>query len=927
MRWLLSLALTVSLVHGATFVVSAGVENYDDERIAALAYAVSDAQSVAAAFRASGVPGRQVFVFTSEQKNSDRRPTRINLIRALQTVRRTAVKGDRLVVFFAGHGVQVGDERYLLTVDTTPDLIADTGLPMGLVNKSLDGAQLSDVLFLIDACRNDPTKARGGSDAAMTETMARGLRPLLAATANGDQPDVVATLLACDVGQRAWEDPEHGHGVFSTYLVRGLGGAAAAADGQVHLRGLAEYVQREVRSWASRAGHEQSPRLLGPETGDMVILKPPAEPLVTVAFRNVTLSDALAQLAENFGAQVVLGKGVDPELRVNGRLENQPLGAALRVFLVAYNLQVRRQDEVYIIEEQGAVPEGPNAKPANWPDYLSTFTPPTGMSWSSFRVSPKDGMPQVLIPAGEFLMGSPANEPDRQGVEGPQRKVYVSAFWMDLHEVTVGQYRAFCEATGRTIDTGYNKEARHPVVMVSWEDATAYAQWAGRQLPTEAQWEKAARGGTATAYPWGAAFDAAKANYGGGTTPVGSYAPNGYGLYDMAGNVWEWCRDWYDLGWYAQMPARDPVNETQATYRVLRGGSWYYYPLHLRIAYRNRDTPGYRHVDFGFRCSDGPTMPKGAAAETIIVAPDGSGQYKTITEALAAAPAGAKVVVKPGEFHESVRVTKSVELVGEAGAEKTVVTAVGDDPALTVAAERVTVRGFSFRQFTEHAAPDWKWTAVSVSASRVALEDCVVTAPWGNGYTASGDYSELQVVRCRAVNCGVAGFDLWRASAALSQAIVECPQPSSTGTGYSVAGGGKSVLQDCSASGVFTQGVVVARSGGTLQIADCAFTPASGAALVVIDSVAVTVSRSRLSGEVVGFSSDKEGYAFDRSTGQWAKVAKDPAPKQHFPLTIRDCDLRGTKTHSLHIDPGCVVVQSGNTFNPGDPAATLPPAQ
>jgi len=179
------------------------------------------------------------------------------------------------------------------------------------------------------------------------------------------------------------------------------------------------------------------------------------------------------------------------------------------------------------------------------------------MAWSDVRVSAQDGMPQALIPAGEFLMGTtPEQLQAALKIEGmkaeyaedeqPAKQVHVSAYWMDLHEVTVAQYQAFCQATGREMDTEYNKDARHPVVDVSWDGATAYAEWVGRELPTEAQWETAARGGTTTAYPWGDVWDAKRANGRSGgpgtTTAVASYPPNGYGLYDLIGNVSEWCR-------------------------------------------------------------------------------------------------------------------------------------------------------------------------------------------------------------------------------------------------------------------------------------------------------------------------------------------------------------------------------------------------
>ena len=246
-----------------------------------------------------------------------------------------------------------------------------------------------------------------------------------------------------------------------------------------------------------------------------------------------------------------------------------------------------------------------STKPRNWPDHLADFQPPAGMTWASFRVAPKDDMPQALVPAGGFLMGSPATEPGRLPWEGPQQQVTVAAFWIDLHEVTVAQYRRFAVATSRPLsDTWqqFNTADRQPVSSVSWGDAEAYATWAGRALPTEAQWEHAARGGTSTAYAWGDQWDEAKANGSGQVQPVASHPANQFGLYDLSGSLWEWCRDWYDHGWYRRLPSVDPVNLTPGTQRSLRGGGFYGPPDLRRVASRMGVNPDQTGSLLGFRC-------------------------------------------------------------------------------------------------------------------------------------------------------------------------------------------------------------------------------------------------------------------------------------------------------------------------------------
>ena len=220
----------------------------------------------------------------------------------------------------------------------------------------------------------------------------------------------------------------------------------------------------------------------------------------------------------------------------------------------------------------------------------------------------KDQVEMVLIPAGRFQMGDADLYPEAnleiegQSGEKPPRPVHpveLDAFYIDVHEVTVGQYKTFAAATGRTVRTsGQGVELsrlaptdQHPIIFVTWYEAEAYAEWAGKRIPTEAEWEYAARGGLeGKRYPWGDEIDNTKANYAsnvGTTTVAGSYPANGYGLYDVTGNVYEWCQDWYS-------------NEQK--YRVLRGGSWNLSTLFLHVTSRINYVPSFRHSYLGFRC-------------------------------------------------------------------------------------------------------------------------------------------------------------------------------------------------------------------------------------------------------------------------------------------------------------------------------------
>ena len=253
----------------------------------------------------------------------------------------------------------------------------------------------------------------------------------------------------------------------------------------------------------------------------------------------------------------------------------------------------------------------------------------------------------VSIPAGEFQMGSPPPQTGntwwirRTQDEQPVHTVYLDAFFMDEHEVTNLEYQQFVRAnpswqkdkiddrfhngnylknwTGNVYPSG---KTRHPVVHVSWYAAMAYAQWQGKRLPTEAEWEYAARGGLAgKRYSWGDEFDLNKViaravrdptRTAGDTAKVGKLPPNGYGLYDVAGNVWEWCLDEYNQDFYSTSPRENPFsgangldwvinNFTEVeSDRVLRGGSWY--ERYVRVADRSGKEPSKTYFDTGFRC-------------------------------------------------------------------------------------------------------------------------------------------------------------------------------------------------------------------------------------------------------------------------------------------------------------------------------------
>jgi formylglycine-generating enzyme required for sulfatase activity len=322
-------------------------------------------------------------------------------------------------------------------------------------------------------------------------------------------------------------------------------------------------------------------------------------------------------------------------------------------------------DAVFLAAVDALAPEAaaevrPTATPA---------APPAGAPVPiDTRVRSTDGMVMVHVPAGEFQMGNTGIQwiwggslrDGDLGVqvftdEQPGHTVYLDAFWIDQTEVTVAMFRTFVEATGyettaeregwghpwtqgpmeeewpQVPGTDWqhprgpesSAEDDHPVVQVSWEDAAAYCEWAGGQLPTEAQWEKAARGTDGRMWPWGNTYDGALGSFCDAqcpierwkqdyfddgyafTAPVGTF-PSGaspYGALDMAGNVWEWVADWYEEDYYVDSASQNPLGPDSGTDRAMRGGAWYDNEPWVRCTVRHQNPPWSRCDDVGFRCA------------------------------------------------------------------------------------------------------------------------------------------------------------------------------------------------------------------------------------------------------------------------------------------------------------------------------------
>jgi formylglycine-generating enzyme required for sulfatase activity len=236
------------------------------------------------------------------------------------------------------------------------------------------------------------------------------------------------------------------------------------------------------------------------------------------------------------------------------------------------------------------------------------------------KIIGKDSAPMVLVPAGEFTMGSDDGDAD----EKPAHRVYLDDYYIDKYEVTTSRYAAFLRETGRAKPQYWNRislvsDGDRPVVGVDWNDADAYCRYYGKRLPTEAEWEKAARGTDGRVYPWGngnptrrlASFDQSRWSEMGYAllAPVKSHdgGKSPYGVYHMAGNVWEWVADWYANSYYQNSPSQNPTGPSSGSFRVVRGGYWGSSPQALRSASRYYGIdPTDRNNGLGFRCLKTP---------------------------------------------------------------------------------------------------------------------------------------------------------------------------------------------------------------------------------------------------------------------------------------------------------------------------------
>jgi formylglycine-generating enzyme required for sulfatase activity len=535
-----------------------GVDDYATAQD--LAYCGADQRDLQIRLRDCGFADDHIFLLHDRADDNKYRPSQRNIERELGVVLNLAAEDDLLIVAFSGHGVSLGGKSYLCPSDAALDDPA-TLVSLDAIYDRLNNCAARFKLMLVDACRNDPRPGGGRSLSATegTKQLARSLQEI-------KLPEGVVLLNSCAPGEISWEEQAFGHGVYMHHVLEALSGSADTnADGAVSLNELQAFAGTKTKTYVARK-----------------------------------------------------------------------FSASQRPFF--------KSEGESDLMEFALLPVKPSAVPGGK------------------EITNSIGMRLTLIPGGEFQMGSPAFDSDAQEDEKPQHRVRITKpFYLGTHEVTNGQFAQFVVATSYRTDaekdgkggwgynpttfseqkpefnwrnTGFTQTDDHPVVNVSWNDAVAFCEWlCGNEgksysLPSEAQWEYACRAGTTTRYVTGnspdsvegsanvqdasfetkfpkvdyAKYPSFKFNDGWSfTAPAGRFKANAFGLYDMTGNVWEWCDDWYDEKYYAQSRVDDPAGLTTGSFRVYRGGSWNDTPAYCRSANRIWGTPDNRDSVIGFR--------------------------------------------------------------------------------------------------------------------------------------------------------------------------------------------------------------------------------------------------------------------------------------------------------------------------------------
>ena len=608
--------------------IAIGINQYNN--LQHLNYAKLDAEAMRDWFEKE-VRFDRVFLFTEDSPpipasgtHIPTQPTYGNLRRFLRANFENPLlaPGDNLWFFFAGHGCREADRDYLMLIDSDPGDVEHTAIPVDYVTQRLRRSGADNVVLFLDACRDEGSRRGEGI---------------------GEEHQGVVTFYSCSPSQKSYEIEQLQHGSFTQALLDGL---KIAGEGNcATVERLERYLQWRVPT--INQTHRKTPQypyaIAEPATKLHLILLPDYATLHDIATMKIDAYQAEAEgeweLARQLWIRVnVAARGSDMQAieafsRIAQRLGESSAPPKISEVItlpkdersgVSEPVPTAHQAELQVFQFEIVKVNASGQEVKRDRSEAQYFTEDLGNGVS---------LEMIAIPSGKFLMGSPSWEGSHD--EKPQHEVTVQSFLMGKYSVTQAQWKrvAALPKVHRDLeaDPFYFKGDKRPAERVSWYDAVEFcdrlSKYTNKQyrLPSEAEWEYACCAGTTTPFHFGETITTELANYNGNftyacapkgknrreTIEVGSFPPNAFGLYDMHGNVWEWCQDsWHDSYKGAPQDASAWIDNDNK-YQILRGGSWDYLPRDCRSASRNYDIHRNSHLsNFGFRivCGVGRTL-------------------------------------------------------------------------------------------------------------------------------------------------------------------------------------------------------------------------------------------------------------------------------------------------------------------------------
>ncbi len=551
-----------------------GVGDYEDSGMTDLPKAVNDARAVKEMLVSvpDGFPEKNV-ILLADTEGENRAPTRANMMRYLKSQLALTSEQDTLLVYFAGHGTTEDGALYLIPSDAALGEVKFTGFPFAELETRIQKARAKKKILILDACHSG--SGRG------TDNMSKVALVELERASEG-----MVVLSSCGAEELSHDMPETDHGAFTYFLLQGLSGKADNdKSGYITASELSLFTWDATRRWAAEHGLTQTPWRMEKVAGELVLAK------VGGIVPTLKPTSALAKPETPTPPPIMLGhlqvavNAPNASVSVNGEKKGT---ASLTKALKIESLPVGTATVEVSAEGYKLASKTVEIKRGEWTQETFELAKAQAGDTRTF-----DGIEFVWIPPGSFMMGSNDGSSD----EEPIHRVTISkGFWMSKYEVTQRQWQSVMGSypwkfTGDSL----------PVDRLSWHACLGFVQKLNSRsdgkyrLPTEAEWEYACRAGSTAVYSFGDSESSLgdyawhSSNSGRKTHSVGGKKPNAWGLYDMHGNVWEWCLDWYDKDYYDYSPGTDPKGPSSGKYyRVSRGGPWGGSPKYLRSARRER---------------------------------------------------------------------------------------------------------------------------------------------------------------------------------------------------------------------------------------------------------------------------------------------------------------------------------------------------